>query len=496
MEAKKVIQQKKAPDFEPFDPFAEKNRTIVRNLQGNILKGHDRDHAALFFLRFKLDKIDAVKQRIAAFADFITSFELQMKEWQLYHSRRIPGGTFANFFLTANGYEALGYPKALLQKKGFDRAFLEGMPARSGDLNDPDPERYWEEPYRNTENIHAMLLIADDDLSVLGQKVRFMLRDVLPAEDSEEVADIVHVERAIQRRDDIGLPIEHFGFRDGISNPLFLTTDREKIEEYGGVGPWDPWANLDLVLFKDHFGEDDGSSFGSYLVYRKYEQHVGLFETLVRRFARNLKFDSDNETDREKVKALILGRFSDGTPVTLKRESYGTGYSNRLNDNYNNFTYDDDTLGSKCPFHAHIRKANSREEANKTRRIVRRGMTYGSRDSYAEKQGLQPSPDCGVGLFFMCFQNSIIDQFEYIQKTMANNPEFPKQGTGVDPIMGQSPFGEKSPSQNWPMEWGKIGYNYSDAIRSCVTLKGGEYFFAPSITFLRGLGNRKTKKGP
>src|SRR5687767_12374668 len=76
------------------DHEKSKYRPLFDNLQGNILKGHDRDHGVLFFLKFNRDKQQEVKKQIAAFAHYVTSSRLQMEEWELYHNYKIPGGSF------------------------------------------------------------------------------------------------------------------------------------------------------------------------------------------------------------------------------------------------------------------------------------------------------------------------------------------------------------------------------------------------------------------
>lgn len=60
-----------------------------------------------------------------------------------------------------------------------------------------------------------------------------------------------------------------------------------------------------------------------------------------------------------------------------------------------------------------------------------------------------------------------------------------RPGTGIDPVIGQSTNGS-IPDLKFPTRWGQPG-NMPFSFHSVVTLKGGEYFFAPSITFLKGL---------
>ena len=92
-----------------------------------------------------------------------------------------------------------------------------------------------------------------------------------------------------------------------------------------------------------------------------------------------------------------MGRHEDGTPVTVRAAD---GLNRPIT---NNFNYDEDP-GVRCPFHAHIRKANPRTEETREHRIARRGITYGQRDFVGEETGIREKPKGGVGLLFMCFQ--------------------------------------------------------------------------------------------
>jgi deferrochelatase/peroxidase EfeB len=148
------------------------------------------------------------------------------------------------------------------------------------------------------------------------------------------------------------------------------------------------------------------------------------------------------------------------------------------------------------------------EEEELGHRIARRGITYGGPLSAAD--GLDDLPEKGVGLLFMCYQSDIWEQFEFIQRFWCNNPNFlepgqsnnsnpnyektgldavigQKQGEQFDPVIGEAP----KPPQNWPQEWDKPTIQPpvqpENQFGQFVTLKGGEYFFSPSITFLRNL---------
>jgi len=203
-------------------------------------------------------------------------------------------------------------------------------------------------------------------------------------------------------------------------------------------------------------------------VFKEYEQQ----------FAQALGLTGD---DVKRAGALVMGRFEDGTPVVLKCTPGGPTPAP------NNFNYEEDPDGRKCPLQGHIRKVNPRQEG--IPRIVRRGITYGNRETEPpDNPSLEELPSEGVGLLFMCYQSNIAQQFEVLQYVYANDPRFPgEQEPGIDPIIGQS-GGNGVGQLRWPTRWNDPRDQHKRLdFHSFVTLKGGEYFFAPSIHFLKNL---------
>jgi deferrochelatase/peroxidase EfeB len=133
----------------------------------------------------------------------------------------------------------------------------------------------------------------------------------------------------------------------------------------------------------------------------------------------------------------------------------------------------------------------SDEDLERSRRITRRGITYGTRAKHPDDdQSLNDLPIGGVGLLFMCFQASITDQFAFMQQSWVNSEGFLLPQTGVDPVIAQAPAAPAPIPQTWHPEFGNpsplaptVGFSFGQF----VTLKGGEFFFAPSIPFLKGL---------
>jgi Dyp-type peroxidase family len=355
--------------------------------------------------------------------------------------------------LSSEGYEFLDVSRPK------DGSFRDGMRDRGEKLNDPKPNT-WENEYR--KHAHALLIIADNTVANLTQRVK-----EIESQLAEFGAEILVAEWGHQQLLD-GKAIEHFGYRDGVSQPKLIVPNN------GSPGPdvkFDQRTPLKRVLEEDRSAE---GKFGSYAVYRKLEQDVDSFEKAVADVATQLNVPIDY------VGAQAVGRFKNGTPLALSGaamvpyDASGEG----------KFDYDDDKKGRKCPLHAHIRKTNPRNSLGfivdlfareKKRRIARRGITYGNRPGK-------------VGLIFICYQSDIKDQFEFIQRKWANSHNFSRRGTGLDPVIGQD--GGPQEDNDHP-KW-RIKYNSKGRRRlgfgEHVRLRGGEYFFAPSIEGLKKLG--------
>jgi Dyp-type peroxidase family len=482
-----------------INPYAKEYDKLLKNMQGNILKGHGRDNSVHIFLKFTADT-KSVRKWIEFFAKkYVISAEQQLKDTEKYKKNKISGGLFGNFFLSAKGYETIGFTKQSIQSafveedvflgnEKVDVKFTKGMAAAQRELEDP-PINSWEQGYRyQQQTIDAAILLAHENEDVLYREATAVMQDL------KAISTVLAVEYGKALRNNKGEGIEHFGYVDGRSQPLFLSSDIEGERNKDGIDKWEPSAPLELALVKDPFAEEQ-DCFGSYVVFRKLEQNVRGFKQREEQLAQALGLTGEDE---ERAGALVVGRFEDGTPVVLQP-------SEGLNSPVpNNFTYDDDLAGRKCPFHAHIRKMNPRndipnffapneavkqqlEEEERSHRIVRRGIPFGKRQvEPKDNPTFEQMPTGGVGLLFMCFQSNIARQFGFMQKNWANNLHFVQPETGIDPVIGQQAIGEASLAQQWPPQWGEPGKQSFD-FGHFVTMKGGEFFFAPSLAFLRRL---------
>jgi deferrochelatase/peroxidase EfeB len=130
-------------------------------------------------------------------------------------------------------------------------------------------------------------------------------------------------------------------------------------------------------------------------------------------------------------------------------------------------------------------------------RIMRRGRSYGHRpvDPYVED-------NIQRGLLFLCLNTDIERQFEFVQQTWINNPVFGGLDGEVDPLIGnisktEPPSVDGNPgSGNGDAKSDPIFTIQADPLRTRVhnlerfiTVKGGAYFFLPSIRALRYLAS-------
>jgi Dyp-type peroxidase family len=457
-----MARRKTVPLFSLDRPLSEDDlrayRMELAAMQGNILKVHGREATVSIFLTFRRGKIAAARRFIHTFARRVTSANEQERQVKAFKKSR-KTRLFTGFCLTAAGYQFLGR-----DTEGFSQQFRAGMRGARGRLADPPVDR-WEPHFRG--QIHAMVTFAHDYPSELSKELS-ALRTLVGS------FATVSSEFGLTMRNAKHWAIEHFGFVDGRSQPLFFEKEvrREKRTDRNEGPNYDPSAGPELLLVKDPHGNSD-TECGTYVVFRKLEQNVKGFKQQEKALAKRLHLAKD---ELDLAGALIVGRFRDGTPLVLE----GNGNGERRN----NFTYEDDRHGNRCPFFAHVRKANPRRDSlapystERSHRIARRGITYGDPTPPGDEESTWP--ETGVGLLFQCCQADLGHQFEFIQRRWVNNPDFARRDTGYDPLAGQA----GATPTSVPSRWGGSRRQNFD-FETFVRMRGGEYFFAPSIRVLR-----------
>ncbi|MEG3145296.1 Dyp-type peroxidase [Sphingomonas sp. RT2P30] len=319
---------------------------------------------------------------------------------------------------------------------------------------------------------------------------------------------------------------EHFGFRDGVSQPVIRGSQRSGAKtaprdliaagefllgyrnDQGFFSPpiavgseRDIHDSLPTVTAIDatrfpRYGDQspaaelrDLGRNGSFMVIRQLDQDVAGFENAVERHAddlarkyRDLSAFTGAKVDAEWIAAKIIGRWRNGSPLVGNPTEPAQLADGDVPEN--DFAYGtDDPRGLQCPLGAHIRRTNPRDslepgDAEEQRitnrhRLLRRGRSY----DYAREGGKLQK-----GLLFIALCADIERQFEFVQRTWSNATSFHGLTGEPDPLLGSRlmPTGKFTiPTAPGPIQ--------IDGMSSYVRLRAGGYFFLPSRAALQYL---------
>ncbi|MBC7861855.1 MAG: hypothetical protein IAF38_02705 [Bacteroidia bacterium] len=229
----------------------------------------------------------------------------------------------------------------------------------------------------------------------------------------------------------------HFGYTDGISEPSLSipgTAGLPTAEDYSNFligyanssisepGPFD--TSTSGVFAKD----------GCYNAFRIIYQDVYNFNNFIKdqakKFADTLSYLGLSEPELEEwFAAKLCGRWRNGSPLMLNPLKPGNDVTPGTGEGFGYTELSDPTLpnadipsGARCPFSAHTRVANPRNQAldssegsNGPPRILRRGMPYGPTFEGTTRDDV----DRGLIGLFLC--GNLSGQFEKIYGWMNYN---------------------------------------------------------------------------
>ncbi|PTT84335.1 hypothetical protein DBR42_15140, partial [Pelomonas sp. HMWF004] len=382
-------------------------------------------------------------------------------------------GLWRQVALSLAGLKALGIPEVRLAR--FPQAFKEGMAARAGllgDLRHNHPSHWALAPHVNGR----------DRFDPAGAHLLVQLRFNNPdGGEALTAADRARIDTAAQAlTTGTGLSLmavepmrsngadkENFGFKDGISQPSLAPDGGSKWSDQVPTG--ELLLGFPTLRDKGHAVPEHPDALldrGSFMAVRKLRQYGGRLHTRISREARRLKLPP------ELLMAKIMGRRLDGKALADERTDQ------------NDFNYEHDKRGSLCPFHAHIRRANPRDQASDSAltgrmpRLLRRGMSYGPPPNRET-----PDDNDDRGLIFMAYNAHLAEQFEVVQRWMAGANASGGYSGQSDPLLGVV-----DPSQGsrlYPFEHAGKPYEIDLGDQPFVTLQWGAYFFVPSIPALQ-----------
>jgi Dyp-type peroxidase family len=366
---------------------------------------------------------------------------------------------------TWNGLRALGLDEAALAT--FPDEFRQGMAARAeivGDTGANAPEK-WIGGLASPDLHGIVILFARDGAE----------RDRCVSEHETLVAACPGVEVLsaldLQAVPPLDYPHDHFGYRDRLSEPVI---EGGGLEPTPGTGA--PLKAGEFILgYPDEYGviadrpqPEILARNGSYMAYRRLEEHVGSFRDFLRQHG-------ETPEQQELIAAKLMGRWRSGAPLVLAPEKDDPALGADMQRN-NKFGYKEmDPHGYAVPLGAHVRRMNPRDTAHNMnrRRMIRRGAPYGP---YLPEGAPEDGAERGIAAFVICA--SLIRQFEFAQNVWVNDRNFNELGNERDPIIGGQDGTLEFKIPKRPIRKKIVG------LPAFTTVRGGAYFFLPGLRAL------------
>lgn len=503
--------------------MAEEPLLELDDIQGNVLPGFKKDSQYFVFLRI----VDTALSRkwLRDLAPRLSSAREVTDAHTLWKAMRQKLGRdpdnldflFTNCAISAVGLQKLG----VVNLDEFDdAAFKLGMENRAGLLGDPPagsgragaPDTWLFGSGRKRPDV-LVILSADDDVWATKAKRE------LVASARINGLQLIHVDRGRVRPGAMA-GHEHFGFKDGISLPAIRGRASHATDDYFEARSWPIGDEFNAyrgryaspgrqLVWPGHFlfgyvrqmrdqpeemrpnSEPPGPSWaknGSFLVYRRLLQDVVAFRDFLAHASETLRGSGFASLTSERLGALLVGRWASGWPVV--RDPQLDRGENQQGENHFGFSEATtaslpndphplnpaDLNGIACPFAAHIRKVQPRDDATDIgpmertfqKLLLRRGITFGPE--------LHESAEAARGLLFVSYQTSIVDQFEFLMNDWVNDPDKPHASGGVDPIIGSA--------YNSTIVLSDRDVKHPLTVSGgWVVANGGEYMFSPGIRF-------------
>ncbi|SFC79878.1 Dyp-type peroxidase [Streptomyces aidingensis] len=486
------------------------------DIQGDILAGFRKDHVRLLLLRFA--NPTAARRWLARLRPRIaTTQDVAVFNSRFSSARRRAAGAdpadmaaiWRSIGFTWNGLVTLaGSPPITDIPHGSTQdAFVQGSARRAGLLGDTGrnaPEN-WLFGAPHHEPVDAVLTLAADRAEDLRAAVAWERQEL----NLHGVSLVFEQEGATLPGDARGH--EHFGFKDGISQPAvqgFDEPDPENPEHKRGEPGTRmiPAGEFVVGLPMDHrlpAWLPDWMNNGSFQVIRRLAQDVsGWREQVTGHLAELKRRDAvPEDTEPGWLAARLVGRWPSGAPV-LKHPDRDPLPNPALKPD-NDLSYADDLEGRVTPLCAHLRKTSPRDGLKVApgapgtlpekgvldgRRIMRRGIPFGPP---MDPEGVGGGPDTPRGLLFICYQSDLVAQFEFVQRNWVNDPDFPDrpQPAGRDMLIGRDsevsfPAGGKESDRTVPLSF-----------RQFVRTEGAVYTFVPSLSALDRLAQGTIPRG-
>lgn len=460
------------------------------DIQGLLASGYGHlPHAS--YLLFTIDDAAAAAGWLAQLAGTVTT------------ARGRQARRSCNVALSAAALVKLGLSEAA--RSGFPVEFTGGMVDDAhrrrilGDVGANAPELWaWGGP--DTPQIDLVLLCFGETPAELA----------LLAEEQREAARGAALVLELPASSD---SFDHFGFRDGISQPFvaglrsgppaqtisageFLLGYRNEYGQFTDRPLLDSREDPDDILPDDDAGSGrrDLARNGSYLVFRQLSQDVPGFwrwvdSAVAQSSGPSVNGHGDRHAWRVALASKLVGRWPGGAPLTLSPDRDDPALATAADFGY--FAHDAD--GTRCPIGAHVRRSHPRDSLDpnpgtdssialdKHHRLLRRGRKYGSALSAEEALASSLGKGDERGLHFICLCANIERQYEFVQRTWVNSTKFDGLYEDADPLVSGG-------TRDFTVQAEPVRKRYLQ-LPPFVGTRGGGYFFLPGVRALRYLAS-------
>ena len=424
------------------------------DIQGLVLKGYGR-MAATRYAVLRIDDPARAKVWLARVSGEVSDGD---------HRARV---TALNLAFGYHGLKALGLRDENLRQ--FAREFREGMTDAHrrrllGDEGADSPDNWrWGGTAGDAriENVHLLLMVFAADPPTLAEYWA-QLAPVIRDHGLGVITELDGYLTANGRNP--------FGFNDGIAQPHIAgnhpDTNPDNTVAAGefllgyrneyGVVPETPLIRAENqqgdvgLLPSVGPGQKDLGRNGSYLVYRQMQTHVTKFDEYI-------AANSKDKQDGTLLASKMFGRWPSGAPLAT--------YPDRDPRD----VFEDNPAAKSLSL-------------TKKHRLIRRGRYY--RAGFPEWRG-EPAHE-EIGLQFMCLNANISGQFEFVQHTWVNYPHFDRLYHDPDPIIGVVGNPPPGLEQDFTVQGCPV-HRRVHGLPRFVTIRGGAYFFLPSITAIKYL---------
>jgi deferrochelatase/peroxidase EfeB len=380
-----------------------------------------------------------------------------------------------------------------------DPMFQEGPnPGPLGDVKGSrsDPVNWWEKRF-GTEQIHCIVQLHSKDPVVLDEATKEVLylavqhgvTELLPRREQDHQGSyrldgqaLIGGQPQAPEQPSIRGRV-HFGYIDGFSRPNVSWSGepganqlhfRHFLLGYSTPEVFSaPRTGPACDLFRD----------SSYMLLRWLYQDVAAFNRFLREAAPKVTPHLPSDQAQKLVAAKLMGRWRNGTPLALSPD-----HPLPLHTFSNDFAYQtQDPQGQKCPFSAHIRVTNPRDEPlnnvlapEGVPSVIRRGIPYGP--EMAPGQTTDDGIDRGILGIFLC--SNIRRQFYTLTHWIAENsfsPVFKGEKPSQDALFGNRSNSATSHNFLIPQANGDVTLALPDLVHT----KGTAFFLLPSISALQ-----------